>query len=103
MTPPPKSLLAVLCVLAVNGLEFQNTSWPCLILNFVSFASFCSKLFFMSFLGIAGRTYLVTGVANKKSVAWHIAQTLEAEGARVIYSVRSEKRKDCLLYTSRCV
>ena len=34
----------------------------------------------MSFLGISGRTYLVTGsVANKKSVAWHIAQVLEAE------------------------
>jgi len=50
----------------------------------------------MSFLGIEGRTYLVTGVANKKSVAWHVAQTLEAEGAKVIYSVRSAARKDSL-------
>ncbi len=50
----------------------------------------------MSFLGIEGRTYLVTGVANKKSVAWHTAQTLEAEGAKVIYSVRSAARKDSL-------
>jgi enoyl-[acyl-carrier protein] reductase I len=50
----------------------------------------------MSFLGIAGRTYLVTGVANKKSVAWHVAQTLEAEGAKVVYSVRSPSRRDSL-------
>ena len=50
----------------------------------------------MSFLGIAGRTYLVTGVANKKSVAWHVAKTLEDEGAKVIYSVRSVARKESL-------
>ncbi|MGA2053093.1 MAG: SDR family oxidoreductase [Opitutales bacterium] len=50
----------------------------------------------MAFLDIAERTYLVTGVANKKSVAWHIAQALEAEGAKVIYSVRSAARKASL-------
>ncbi len=50
----------------------------------------------MAFLGIEGRTYLVTGVANKKSVAWHVAQTLETEGAKVIYSVRSPARKESL-------
>ena len=36
------------------------------------------------------------GVANKKSVAWHIAQTLEEEGANVIFSVRSGDRKKSL-------
>jgi len=36
------------------------------------------------------------GVANKKSVAWHIAQTLEEEGANVIFSVRSGDRKNSL-------
>ena len=36
------------------------------------------------------------GVANKKSVAWHIAKTLEEEGANVIYSVRSNDRKKSL-------
>ena len=36
------------------------------------------------------------GVANKKSVAWHIAKTLEEEGANVIFSVRSEERKKSL-------
>ncbi len=50
----------------------------------------------MSYLGVAGRTYLVTGVANRKSVAWHVARTLEQEGAKVVYSVRSEARKASL-------
>ena len=36
------------------------------------------------------------GVANRKSVAWAIAQGLEAEGAEVIYSVRSQSRLDSL-------
>lgn len=34
------------------------------------------------------------GVANRKSVAWFTAKTLEDEGAKVIYSVRSEARKE---------
>ena len=38
----------------------------------------------------------MTGVANRKSVAWHIAKVLEEEGAKVIYSVRSEDRKKSL-------
>ena len=42
----------------------------------------------MSFLGFAGRTVVVFGVANKKSVAYHIGQVLEAEGATVVYVVR---------------
>lgn len=50
----------------------------------------------MSFLGISGKTFLVTGVANRKSVAWAIARTLEEEGAKVVYSVRSEARRASL-------
>ena len=50
----------------------------------------------MSFLDLENKNILVTGVANKKSVAWHIAKTLEEEGANVIYSVRSQDRKDSL-------
>jgi len=50
----------------------------------------------MSFLDFEEKTYLVFGVANKKSVAWAIAKILEEAGARVIYSVRSEKRKESL-------
>ncbi|GAA4457104.1 enoyl-ACP reductase [Novipirellula rosea] len=36
------------------------------------------------------------GVANKKSVAFAIAKVLRAAGANVIYSVRSESRKESL-------
>ena len=50
----------------------------------------------MSFLNLENKNFLVTGVANKKSVAWYIAKTLEEEGANVIYSVRSEDRKNSL-------
>lgn len=50
----------------------------------------------MSFLNLKNKIFLVLGVANKKSLAWFIAQTLEAEGAKVLYSVRSETRKNWL-------
>ncbi len=50
----------------------------------------------MSFLDIAGKAFLVFGVANRKSVAWAVASTLEEQGARVIYSVRSEDRRRSL-------
>lgn len=48
------------------------------------------------FLKLSGKSFLVFGVANKKSVAWFIARTLEEQGATVIYSVRSEARKASL-------
>ncbi len=47
----------------------------------------------MGFLNLEGKKVLVMGVANRKSVAWYAAKTLEAEGATVIYSVRSEARR----------
>jgi enoyl-[acyl-carrier protein] reductase I len=46
------------------------------------------------FLQLEGRRILVTGVANKRSVAQFIAQTIAAAGAEVVYSVRSESRKE---------
>jgi len=45
-------------------------------------------------LGFDGRTILVTGVANKKSVAWHVASRLIDEGGRVIYCVHTEERAE---------
>jgi enoyl-[acyl-carrier protein] reductase I len=48
------------------------------------------------FLQLGGKTILVFGVANRKSVAWHVAQSLEQLGARVIYSVRSDARRKSL-------
>ena len=50
----------------------------------------------MSFLNLSGKKFLVFGVANRKSVAWAIAKTLEEEGAQVLYSVRSEQRREQL-------
>jgi enoyl-[acyl-carrier protein] reductase I len=48
------------------------------------------------FLQLGAKTILVFGVANRKSVAWHVAQSLEQLGARVIYSVRSDARRKSL-------
>ena len=48
----------------------------------------------MSFLDLSGKTFLVVGFANKKSIAWSVARLLVDEGARVIYSVRNDKRKE---------
>jgi enoyl-[acyl-carrier protein] reductase I len=48
------------------------------------------------FLQLTGKTFLVFGVANRKSVAWAIAKSLEEQGAKVVYSVRSEARKKSL-------
>jgi enoyl-[acyl-carrier protein] reductase I len=50
----------------------------------------------MDFLQLAGKTIVVFGVANKKSVAWHIGKTLEEHDAVVIYVVRSEQRRQSL-------
>ena len=50
----------------------------------------------MSFLQVEGRHFLVLGVANRKSVAWHIARILEECGATVVYVVRSPQRRESL-------
>lgn len=47
----------------------------------------------MDFLDISGKAFLVAGVANRKSVAWHVGRVLAAAGARVIYSVRTHQRQ----------
>lgn len=50
----------------------------------------------MDFLELKGKSIVVFGVANRKSVAWHIAKTLTEVGAEVVYVVRSEARKQSL-------
>ena len=50
----------------------------------------------MDFLGLSGKTLLVFGVANKKSVAYAVARTLEEVGAKVVYVVRTQQRRDSL-------
>ncbi len=47
----------------------------------------------MDFLQLAGKSILVFGVANRKSVAFHIGRLLEEAGAAVVYVVRSPERK----------
>jgi enoyl-[acyl-carrier protein] reductase I len=47
----------------------------------------------MSFLGLENKKVLVVGVANKKSVAYHIAKLLVEEGATPIYVVKDEEIK----------
>lgn len=47
----------------------------------------------MDFLGLAGKRIVVTGVANKKSVAWFVHKGLREAGAEVIHVVRSEERR----------
>jgi len=46
------------------------------------------------FLQLAGKRVVVFGVANRKSVAWHVAQVLEEADAEVIYVVRSDERRE---------
>ena len=46
------------------------------------------------FLQLAGKNVLVMGVANRRSVAFHTARMLEAAGARVVCSVRSDERRE---------
>lgn len=46
------------------------------------------------FLQLEGRRILVFGVANRKSVAYHVGQVLEEAGAEVVYVVRSTERRE---------
>lgn len=47
----------------------------------------------MSFLNLENKTFLITGVANKKSVAYFSAKTLEENGADLIFTVQNEEIK----------
>lgn len=49
------------------------------------------------FLGLDGRAVLITGLANKKSVAWHAGQVLRQAGARLVWSVHTEERRGAVL------
>jgi enoyl-[acyl-carrier protein] reductase I len=48
----------------------------------------------MDFLQLTGKTILVCGLANRKSVAFQIGKLLIEAGARVIYAVRSPQRRE---------
>jgi enoyl-[acyl-carrier protein] reductase I len=40
---------------------------------------------------LAGKTYVVMGVANKRSIAWSIAKSLHGAGARLIFTYQGER------------
>ncbi|MDL4842943.1 enoyl-ACP reductase FabI [Aquibacillus rhizosphaerae] len=40
---------------------------------------------------LEGRTYVIMGVANKRSIAWGIARSLHEAGARLIFTYASER------------
>ncbi|RSL31240.1 enoyl-[acyl-carrier-protein] reductase FabI [Salibacterium salarium] len=42
-------------------------------------------------LSLEGKTYVVMGVANKRSIAWGIAQSLSKAGARLIFTYGGER------------
>jgi enoyl-[acyl-carrier protein] reductase I len=44
----------------------------------------------MDFLQLAGKSVLIFGVANRKSVAWHISRTLTEAGAKCVYVVQND-------------
>jgi enoyl-[acyl-carrier protein] reductase I len=48
----------------------------------------------VDFLQLSGKNVVVFGVANRKSVAYHIAASLSEIGARVIYVVQNEVRRE---------
>lgn len=47
----------------------------------------------LSFLGFEGKTFLIFGVANKKSVAWRIADIIRNEGGETVFSVQDAEKK----------
>ena len=47
----------------------------------------------VDFLQLQGRRIVVFGVANRKSVAYHVGQVLKEAGAEVVYVVRSSERR----------
>ena len=44
-------------------------------------------------IDLAGRTYAVCGVANRKSVGWHVGHRLREAGARVLWVVHTAARR----------
>lgn len=51
----------------------------------------------MSYLRLTGKTVLVAGLANKKSIAWFVHQALLEEGACVVHAVKTRELADSLM------
>ena len=50
----------------------------------------------MGFLQLDQKTILILGVANRKSVAYHVARQVQEAGANLILAVRSESRREAV-------
>jgi enoyl-[acyl-carrier protein] reductase I len=50
----------------------------------------------MSFLKLEGKNFFIQGVANKKSVAYFVAQTIIAEGGSCLFSVQKEDQVEVI-------
>ncbi len=50
----------------------------------------------MNFLNLKGRKILIFGIANRKSVAFHIAKVIQEAGAEIICSVFMEDHQKCV-------
>jgi enoyl-[acyl-carrier protein] reductase I len=48
----------------------------------------------MSYLPLAGKTGVIFGVANRRSIAWAIAQAWHEAGAKLIFNYQGERLKD---------
>ena len=46
---------------------------------------------------LEGKTILVMGVANKRSIAWGCAQEMQENGAKLIYTYQNERLKKSLM------
>ena len=42
-------------------------------------------------ISLVGKTFVVMGVANKRSIAWGIARSLDQAGARLIFTFAGER------------
>lgn len=50
----------------------------------------------MKSIDLTGRTYVVMGVANKRSIAWAIARSLDEAGAKLVFTYAGERlEKKC--------
>jgi enoyl-[acyl-carrier protein] reductase I len=48
----------------------------------------------MDFLQLTGKSILIFGVANRKSVAWHVGRVLTEAGARCVYVVQNDELRN---------
>jgi len=53
-------------------------------------------------IDLSGRTIVVAGVANKKSVGWHVGQRAREAGADVVWIAHTTERKNELVAKLKC-